>query len=129
MINYANLLGIPFKSGGRDLNGLDCYGVVLQVYKLCGIDLPDFGSISGEMMVDNKFKIVSAYWEKIETPEVLSVVAFWSLNPKYVTHIGVVIDNDKFIHIREKISVAVERLSHPVWNIRIVGFYRWKNIN
>jgi len=129
MINYANLLGIPFKGGGRDLDGLDCYGVVLKVYKLFGIDLPDWGSTLGESEIDRKFRSISGSWEKIDVPEIPSIVAFWVTNPEYVSHIGVVIDNDKFIHIREKISVAVERLSHPVWNIRIVGFYRWKNIN
>ena len=35
-------LGIPYKNMGRDLEGLDCWGLVLALYKdILKIDLPD----------------------------------------------------------------------------------------
>lgn len=40
MIN--DLIGTPYKLGGRCLGGLDCWGLVLLVYQYMGIAIPDF---------------------------------------------------------------------------------------
>ena len=43
MIDYDDLIGIPFINGGRDRNkGFDCYGLVMEVYRRCGIALPEY---------------------------------------------------------------------------------------
>ena len=43
MIDYSDLIGVPFKNQGRDKNiGLDCYGLVMEVYKKLGIQLPEY---------------------------------------------------------------------------------------
>jgi len=35
-----NLLGIPYRWGGKTSNGVDCSGLVQTVLKICGIDIP-----------------------------------------------------------------------------------------
>ena len=36
-------IGIPFKTNGRDRDGLDCYGLIAAVYKdQLGVDIPDW---------------------------------------------------------------------------------------
>ena len=43
MIRYDDLIGVPFKNHGRDVKtGLDCYGLVMEVYRRFGIRLPEF---------------------------------------------------------------------------------------
>jgi len=42
LISIANdIVGVPFKLDGRDLAGMDCWGVVLWVYERLGVALPD----------------------------------------------------------------------------------------
>lgn len=128
-MNCAHLLGVPFKYGGRDQTGVDCFGLLIMIYKMFGIDIPDHELKKGMCLVDKKIREISVDWEKIDAPEVPCAVVFWITNPDFITHIGVVIEEDKFIHAREHISVCIERLSSPAWNKRIKGFYRWTKHN
>ena len=128
MSKYSHLLGIPYKDNGRDEKGLDCYGLVMQVYKILGIGLPDYNSASEPepSLVNEIIKNNGCDWTKLEKYEIPCVVTFWVLNPDYTSHIGVVIEKDRFIHARGT-SVCMERLSSPMWAKRIRGFYQWKN--
>ena len=35
------LWGAPFKTGGRAREGIDCLGVIIEVYRRCGFSVPD----------------------------------------------------------------------------------------
>lgn len=35
-------LGVPYKAGGRDERGLDCYGLAMAVARMWGLELPEF---------------------------------------------------------------------------------------
>lgn len=39
---YTELLGVPYKLGGRDGDGMDCYGMAMAAARIAGYDLPDF---------------------------------------------------------------------------------------
>ena len=41
-MKYDDLLGVPFKTRGRDKKGMDCYGLVLECLRREGKSLPDF---------------------------------------------------------------------------------------
>ena len=43
MINYTDLIGVPFVNRGRDKNtGFDCYGLVKEVYRRYGYEIPEY---------------------------------------------------------------------------------------
>lgn len=39
--SYADMIGWEYVLGGRDASGIDCWGVVSEVYRRAGLELPD----------------------------------------------------------------------------------------
>jgi cell wall-associated NlpC family hydrolase len=88
MIDYK-WIGIPYKKGGRDFNGCDCFGLFLLWYKEnLNIILPDF--------TDAGIIEVAKYFVKIpiEQTNINDVILFED-NEK---HIGIAINNTQFLH-------------------------------
>jgi len=124
MADYCKYLGISFKKGGRDTTGLDCYGLAIQVCKDFGIDLPDYDTPDEQSLIYQLVNSEKELFEELDKPEAGCLVLF-SLKPFHF-HIGVVVDNNRFIHILEKRNVAIEKLDNWFWKNKIVGFYKWK---
>ena len=45
---YEDLIGVPFVDGGRDTNGMDCWGLVRECFKRQGIVVKDYGISAAE---------------------------------------------------------------------------------
>jgi sulfur carrier protein ThiS len=126
-MNTNKYIGLPFKANGRDESGLDCWGLVRLFYKNeLNIELPSFNT---QYAIEDDFRIqelLSQYkegWQKTETPEPGSAVLFRILGE--VTHIGVCVEHNKFLHIRENSDSVLESLDNLKWNKRIEGFYKY----
>lgn len=129
MVNpYTDYIGIPFKYGGRDRKELDCYGLVMLLYKeLKGIEIPDV--ISPQTLAEISTVVESqkqSYWQKCEPKE--GAVLIFGIKG-YGAHVGYMLDNDRMIHTWEKTSgVTIERLSINGWNRRLLGCYEYANL-
>lgn len=132
MINYSDLIGVPFSNRGRNVTtGLDCYGLVMEIYKRFGITLPEFNADWDDSKkisaIINRESSKSA-WQKVE-PDSLSVPCVMAIRfgvPKgVINHTGVYIGNGKFIHIRERIGVCVDRINSLAWTKQIEGYYKY----
>ncbi len=127
---FTDLLGVPWKLGGRSFTGLDCWGLCLEVGRRAGIELPETDSPGSMDEVPGAFAEgrtdFADHFIRVPGPEPYAVVAF-RLRGKFVTHVGMVLeDKEKFIHIIQGRNVAIERLDHPLWKKAREGFYRWK---
>lgn len=130
MIEYEDLIGIPCVDGGRTLAGLDCYGLVMEVYRRFGITLPEFTA-----GYDDEDKISEIIYGEMEKPiwrecrgrlPVPCIAAIRLGVPRgVINHTGVYIGNGKFIHARSKIGVCVNRIDSPAWRRVIEGFYQY----
>ena len=133
MIRYDDLIGVPFKNHGRDVKtGLDCYGLVMEVYKRFGVSLPEFDAEYDDVekisQIINKEKSDTSSWKKCDKGNlpVPCILAIRFGVPKgVVNHTGCYIGDGKFIHIRENIGVCVDRISSPAWNRVIEGCYEY----
>lgn len=124
---YHDLIGVPFKTNGRDLNGLDCYGLILEMSNRLGKYLPEMNTPEGfELRLAMFEKLSSEYGEFIDKPESWAVVVFApSISSRL--HCGMVLLNcQQFIHT-DKHGVRISRLDSRLWERRILGFYRIKN--
>jgi cell wall-associated NlpC family hydrolase len=120
-------LGIPYRNHGRDLAGLDCWGLVTLVYKDYGVELFDLAEYDQEWARREKNLILENYyenWVKVAQYQVGDVILM--RYPKdVVSHAGIYLDMGRFIHATRN-GVIISRIKE--WETRIYGFYRWTNI-
>ena len=130
MFNYVDLIGIPFLDGGRDYHtGLDCYGLVMEIYRRNGIVLPEYyaPALESEMVnIAYQGALMTGVWTPapIDNLPELAVMGI-HFNSPLVNHTGVYLGNGKFIHTREKIGVCIDSINSPAWRHRIEGYYTY----
>lgn len=129
-------LPVKFKDKGRDYSAWDCWAIPYRAYKdILGIELPSFtddyvdaGNTKASRRVINDIILSQKLnWAKVIDPKPLDVVLFRFGDTQ--THLGLVIDKDRFIHCERKINTVIERLSSLKWERRIEGIYRLKDKN
>lgn len=132
MIDYSDLIGVPFANRGRDIRtGLDCYGLVQEVFRRYGHNIPEYvADFDDREKVDALIRQKSAIqsnWRRIEKGEELPVPCLMAIRfgvPKgFINHTGCYIGDGQFIHIRANIGVCVDRINSPAWRHLIEGFY------
>lgn len=125
---YNDLIGIPFLDGGRDPNnGLDCYGLVMEVYRRQSILLPEYYAPAlDEVAVSSEIDRARPAWQRVEGPPPPLAVMAIKFNSILCNHTGVYIGNGLFIHTRERIGVNIDRVDSPAWKRRIEGYYLWR---
>ena len=126
MIDYTDLIGVPFVDGGRNPKvGLDCYGLVTEVFKRFAVNLPDYRICCEDTAtINEEINKQRPRWIKQDPTNLpvpcLVVIKF---NTVFCNHTGVYIGNGKFIHTRQRIGVNVEDIDSIIWKRRIDGFY------
>jgi cell wall-associated NlpC family hydrolase len=121
-------LGIPYQHHGRGLSGLDCYGLILEIFKDQGVELWDIhNEYDQEWSWKGKDLFIENYareWERVTDFCFMDVVCFKN-GKNVVNHAGVYLRMGKFIHA-VKAGVVVSRLTDRQWQERYVGCYRYK---
>lgn len=123
---YVDLIGIPFKYGGRGPDTYDCWGLVMELQKRQGITVPDYASTNDFGKIAAMMAVGIMKWEKVEpTSGVVVAIRIPDANGvSAVRHVGTVLTNGRLIHTWEKThGVTIERLE--TWKRRIAGFYAY----
>lgn len=125
MIPATDLLGKPFRDGGRGPDAFDCWGLCVEVFRREGVTLRDYRlyCYDTEGFFQN-FHDELPRWDRHEWPNIpVPAVVAIRFNTYVVNHVGVYIGDGKFLHTREKTGVLIERIESPAWRRRIEGFY------
>ena len=118
---------IPFKEHGRDLDGMDCWGLVQHFYKhQLNIDLPSYITNYNDTKDSNIAHIIQdealKYWRKVHDPQNGDVVLVRMRNRPM--HVGIYKNPWLMLHIEEKVNTTFEKLRSIKWQKRILGIYR-----
>lgn len=138
MKDFRDYIGIPFKYGGRDKMGTDCWGVVVMVYKdHLGIDLFDIQEYEPSTEVSTtfykSFSSVHKDWKEIDMnlyslhPYDIIVFALGKEQKNVPTHVAIYITFDRILHCTEYMPVSVTRLKP--WLSKAISAYRYIGVS
>lgn len=110
----SDLIGIPYKENGRTVEGLDCYGLAIEVEKRLGKNLIDVCYDNHNIELSNEYapllnirKIVNVY------PGALLEMHIGS-----ELHIGVALNDKLMIHATRNQGVRISQINaYPITNI------------
>jgi cell wall-associated NlpC family hydrolase len=117
-IYYEDLLTVPFKKGGRDLKGLDCYGLCIELCRRNKKTLPDFTTFDTVNSDTEKERRTSfnKYVKQVEKPVQYGLIEY--LNEDGDIHIGFVLNSKTYIHA----TLQGVRIT-PIFAIKNPKFY------
>jgi cell wall-associated NlpC family hydrolase len=133
MPNFKDYIGLPYKHKGRDFGGIDCWGLYRLIYEYeLNIVLPDFTDVLYDR---NWYKreenhilenISRTKFEKVEPPYKLydGMIFYKDRHSIIANHIGMYIDDEKFIHVLENKLSMISRLD-SYWNSLLYGVMRY----
>ena len=134
MLHFANhYVGTKFKNRGRTKEGVDCWGLVRLIYaEQFAIELPsyddEYNSSHNISETREAIEEHSKEWINIEPGQERAGDVIVMKLSGYPTHVGMVLTNGKMLHIIEGTDAVVENYHSRLWQHRIVGFYRHKEL-
>ena len=134
MAQFDRYIGLPYQNLGRSFSGVDCFGLVYIVYNELGITLPDFTELqypqdwyknSENYILDN----IWGDWVEVNPPyQIFDALLFYNSSRRVVVnHIGVYINDDKFLHIMEGATSQISRLT-GYWESKLYKGLRSKSV-
>jgi cell wall-associated NlpC family hydrolase len=128
MMWLKKYVGLPFVNGGRDFNGVDCWGLVRLVLKEeCRVEVPSYGDISaGELAkVANMVGTESMRepWIPVAGKARCFDVAVMHRR-KSPIHVGIIAERGLLLHIEEATSAVIVPLNHPSVSFRSISIFR-----
>ncbi|TFE00547.1 C40 family peptidase [Jeotgalibacillus salarius] len=106
-------LGIPYVWGGSAPDGFDCSGFVYYVFREAGL------VISRTNAEDQHARSYA-----VNSPEPGDLVFFENTYKTGISHVGIYIGNDQFIHANDGDGVQITSLGNSYWQEKFEGFRR-----
>lgn len=105
MLKIDDLIGVPYKDNGRTLDGLDCYGLAIEVEKRLGKNLRDVVYNDNDILLSQIYAPLLNI-KKTNEYKLGNILEMTLLDR---LHIGVCLSDRTFIHATSK-GVRVTRI-------------------
>ncbi len=106
-------LGISYAWGGSTPNGFDCSGFIYYAYKSAGLDTLRYSSEGYHMR---------SYY--VDTPKVGDLVFFQGTYKSGISHVGIYLGNNQFIHASND-GVVISNVNDSYWKKHFESFKRF----
>ena len=123
MIDVDEYVGLPYKVGGRDRAGIDCWGLCRLVYwDRLRKNLPSYDGYSLGKTASALIEKHAHEWQKVNELEPYDLVLFSITGMPH--HIGLSVGDGWMLHAIQGKDSCLERIQAPMWRSRLEGFYR-----
>jgi cell wall-associated NlpC family hydrolase len=126
----GDYVGIPFKTGGSDRRGCDCWGLLGLVYReVFGITVPLYDDQYDSLNVHVLARVVAenlpdSRWRPVPTATPGDGLLMRVLGQE--VHVGIAVGDRRFLHAAVGLDEScIERLDSPKWARRQLGTYRY----
>lgn len=118
---WGDLIGEPFQINGRGNPGYDCYGLLIEVFRRRGIIIPDL--VYDDDRAQHAFLMATATRSDWRECPVKPGAGLLFLEDGIPGHVGVAIDDDRFIHSSLAMGqVSIGRLSR-LSGLKLIAAY------
>ncbi|WP_163582904.1 LysM peptidoglycan-binding domain-containing protein [Gracilibacillus saliphilus] len=110
----TSLEGTGYAWGGATPSGFDCSGYIYYVYKEAGMDIRRLSS--------------SGYYDRsyyVDNPKVGDLVFFEGTYKSGISHMGIYLGDNKFIHAGSSTGVTITSLDNSYWKKHFSSFKRF----
>jgi cell wall-associated NlpC family hydrolase len=121
---FRDLIGKSFAYGGRGPDTYDCYGLLLEMNRRMGVEIPDYFSPDDTLKIALIIESEKRLWTPVNAPNTGVAVALRV--GRHVAHVGFMIDRTNMLHAwKQSGGVMYEPLPGSVWERKAAGFYRF----
>jgi len=106
-------IGVPHCMGGTTMKCMDCSGLLVTVFARHGIHLPHNSEEQARYG-----KIIAGMDELIKGDLVFFIRSYRTRS--FITHSGIYVGNNKFIHTSSKSGVTITSLDDPWWKEKFI---------
>lgn len=126
-IDWDRYVGIPWRFGGRDFDGLDCWGLIWLFYRTeLGLEIPSYDDAyqreSGARDIGALIGTQLPGWRKVEDPALGDVALINRAGAS--CHVGIIAPGRRLLHVESaEAASCLERIG-DVLKRRTVGVFR-----
>lgn len=108
--------GVPYKYAGKDKAGIDCSGLTSTLYL----------KVYNKTISSNTKALVGEVKKISESDLKEGDLVFFNTNGKSISHVGVYLQNNKFVHASTKKGVMISDMNEPYFKQTYVSSGRVK---
>lgn len=133
MTPIDRFVGLPFRSLGRDVDGVDCWGLVRLVYREClGVDLPSYaGEYANAADRAHLERVIAGgileEWTAIAADAARPFDAILMNQAGVPSHVGLVAGRGLVLHVEPQSFSTIENYRGVRIARRLAGFFRHRS--